>query len=347
MFDFNAKYFKKHQSKLLFIANKWYLRWLLGLNRLPRELRNRKIDIITPNSIGTILETRFTKKGKFKDRKIKQEFFSRPRFAEALAYNLTPFVYFQQFRSREMVWRFSPVGVLSCLILFLLPKASFIGFFGTTTSYYSGSGNGIVNSGANGTNNWANVRESTSGGAAEYNVASNANHQLGQCTVSGGNYYMTRAYFPSDTSGLTSGATISAASFNVYFDAFTMYNGDSSSLNIIQTSQASSSALADTDFDNVTLSAGGATALASISTTTGYKVLTIDATGLTFFNKTGYSLIGVANSRDVSNNAPAGLNQLGGKFYYAGEAGTSKDPYYSVTYTVLDTRNLLSLGVGK
>ena len=45
MFNFNQQFFEEHQSKLLFIANKGYLRFLLGLNRLPKELKG-KINII-------------------------------------------------------------------------------------------------------------------------------------------------------------------------------------------------------------------------------------------------------------------------------------------------------------
>ena len=143
MFNFDKQFFHKNQTRLLRVANSVWLRWLLGLNRLPKEFKGLKIDKITPNSIHHKIGKVIKIKGKWRYREeFKAEFFTRPRFAEALAYNLSPFCYFQELRSKRMVWRFSPAGLAYVLLFGLLGKFAGLplAFMGTTSTFYPAAG---------------------------------------------------------------------------------------------------------------------------------------------------------------------------------------------------------------
>ena len=337
MFNFDSKFFEKHQAKLLFIANKWYLRWLLGLNRLPKEIKGKRIDKITPNSIHHIIETKLTKKGKFKKEKITAEFFTRPRFAEALAYNLSPFCYFQELRSKRMVWRFSPAGLAYILLFGLAGKIAGLplAFMGTTTSYYAGQGDGTVYNGGN-TTSWANCHDTASGNSVDRTAT--ADYIDAEQSIAG-SWQIGRGYFPIDTSGLTSGVTISGATMNIR-DANT--SAGSNNLGLVQTFQASNTTLAVGDYEDCGSDNGtggrakytcteGATRVSSI-TAGQYFAFTLDATGLGWISKTGDTNLGVRMANDLDNTNPS-AGRVYRLLYYSESTGTTNDPYLSVTYS--------------
>ena len=107
MQDFNKNYFERNQKTLLYIANHWWSRWILGLHRIDKKLKGHKIIKINTSSF-------------FYEAKNKQTtgiFYTRPRFAEALAYNLSPLAYLQNANQTGFRFRFSPVGTLAMLLL--------------------------------------------------------------------------------------------------------------------------------------------------------------------------------------------------------------------------------------
>jgi hypothetical protein len=331
MFKFDEQFFTKHQKTLLYIANKWYLRWLLGLNRLPKELKNIKIDKITPNSIHSVIG-KLNKNGRPKY-KVNGYFFTGPRFAEALAHNLSPFCYFQNFSTGKMVWRFSPIGVLGCLLIALYPKI--IGgfcFFGTTTTYKpsAASGQGMY-----------------SGDASSWSTARNASSALGlqnsfYSSVSGGYYYCIRAAFTIDTSGIGSGSTISSAYWSL------VMAGDACGTageyyNLFDYSGANT--VATDSFNDMTVDSPTAYTTAwqgsEVTDGTRFNTANWNSTGLGIISKTGSSKFSMRNHYDYNNSAPLGRKYM----YFYQYANTTTDPYLSVTYTtaVANTTNFFQL----
>ena len=127
MFNFDKQFFEKNQKVLLFIANKKYLRWILGIGKVFKEIKisDFRIDKITPSSLHGKIGTVIKGKGKYKYREEwKAYIYSVPLFAENLAYNLSPFSYLQI--PRKPVWRFSPIGLLGLFIFGIF--ASFYNF---------------------------------------------------------------------------------------------------------------------------------------------------------------------------------------------------------------------------
>lgn len=329
MFNFDRQFFEKHQSKLLFIANKWYLRWLLGLNRIDKKLKGKQIVKIDVNAFHFATGKRFTKKGKprFEYTGI---IFQTPRFAEALAYNLTPFVYFQNFRSGRMVWRFSPVGLVTSLLLLLMPKTSFFGFMGTTSSIYSGYGECGIFYGT--VASFASVRGYTGNGV----LGGNGTEDGVVCVLVGaGQYYITRTFHKFDTSIIGSGATISAASLFAYNNATDVTTG-------ISECSVTASNQADTitagDFKNFidTLLTDTRFSYATLKAAASYREFVFNATGINYITKTGTTKLSIRDyTHDYLNSAPAipGVGDGAAYFYNTTYAGTDHDPYLSVTYS--------------
>lgn len=300
-------FFAKHQRHLLAVANSHALRWVLGLNRCPEPLRDvfdRKISKITPNAIHWVRE----------DGQYQMAAFTRPRFAEALAFSLSPVAYLSGLRPRTE-FAFSPIGTLSLAIATLAPHTGFL-FMGAT-DIYVGSGDGRVEaSGA-----WATIRAATSGtayngGTGGFDIACMTN-------------YIDRTFWPSDTSSLGGGATVTAASLFIYGGDGAGTNADSTSAEVVQASQASTSTLVNDDYDNITFASGGSKTFASWNGS-GYNEITLDATGRGFISTTGYTKTAVITGRDLSNTAPTGNNWVSCRFSEA--SGSSQDPYYSITY---------------
>lgn len=334
MFNFNLQFFEKHQALLLKIANSKWLRWLLGLNRLPKELKKLKIDKITPNSIHHIVESKLTKKGKFKKQKITAEFFTRPRFAEALVFNLSPFCYFQELRSKKMVWRFSPAGLAYILLFGLLGKFAGLplAFMGTTETYYAHTtGSGRV--GYSDNSSWSTTRDATTGITA---TPGDTDSYICRVRHLLGNYIIDRNFQPINTSGLPDSAIISSATYKIWLLSY----GDTSSDGhdyavIVQTSQSDTTTFTTADYDLFGTTEGSDQFSLSGSLATGeYKTFTLNATGLGWINKTGYTKLGVRGGGDITNNAPPDNTYYQFYGYCAAQTGTDKDPYLSVTYSV-------------
>ena len=338
--NFNKDYFKANQKKLVWIANKWYLRWLLGLNRLPKDLKEKKILQITPNSISY----------DYKDGKITTAFFTRPRFAEALAFNLSPFAYLKNQSQTKWQWRFSPVGAMALILMALSGHPIFLG---TTDTYYSGAGDGEVQGAGNGgtlTENWDNAHDATTG-AADYTT----NPVIGPLVqVKDDATYIRRGFVPIDTSGLPDTATISSASLNLYITATTDNDNDGNDfIGVVQTTQASTSSLIGDDYDNcgaVNSPTEGATRVDITNiTVSAYNTWTLNSTGLTWISLTGYTKLGLREGHDILDDpVPSGgsvYNKNEIDFYTSEQTGTTQDPYLSVTYsTTVDYTMVADLG---
>jgi hypothetical protein len=388
MFNFDSKFFEKHQEKLLYIANNKWFRFLLGLNRLPKEIKGLKIDKITPNSIHHRNKKTLEKNARYKllrmtieydyldkkrgsisnndkNRQLKliqleretravgqyftqkeytAEFFTRPRFAEALAYNLSPFCYFQELRSQKFSWRFSPAGLAYILLFGLLGKFAGLplAFMGTTTSYPTATGDGFTRTSSKAS--WADAHDATSANKTNY---ANGEGLVIYSYYYGGVFGNSRSFFQPDTSGLGSGATISDASLNLYC-AIEIAVGDNDEYAygaIVQTFQAATNQLEAADWidngsdngtagraNNTSIQTGGQIDLDTI-TLNNWFAITLDATGRSWINKTGVTKIGLREGHDLTNNSMA--NQTINSVYirWSPYTGSTYDPYLSVTYT--------------
>ena len=349
MINFNKQFFKKHQKKLLFCANRWYLKWLLGLNRLPKDLKNKKIAKVDVASIHW-------KIGQTKKRtKYKGAFFTRPRFAEALAFNLSPFCYFKSYQTNKFQWRFSPVGLAFGL---LFGYFGGVGFMGTTTNYYAGAGDGRVNyddtTGQPSQANWDTVHDATTGTNFNYDSLTTLTSGIYIYGV-GNQIRIYRGFFPCDTSGLPDAASISAAIMKIYVASKNDdYNGDGYDyIAVIQTDQPNTAELTTADYNNCGATNNPTKGSNDIDitgiSTVAYTDFTLNATGRGWVSKTGTTMLGIREGHDIEDNFPGDPGEVDKKStisaYFSERAGTDQDPYLEVTYTAAaaDTGNFFQL----
>lgn len=173
---------------------------------------------------------------------------------------------------------------------------------GNTTSTFfsnaSGDGQVIANNAT-----WATVRGATTGTAAA--GGTNSGSDAPRSILFSAVYYIGRCFLPFDTSAIPDGDTISSATFSLYFNSFS--GTESTTLEVVQTSQASNTALANGDYDNLTFTSGGS--ISYPTATAGYKDITLNATGLSWISKTGYTKLGAITGFDLNNSAPTAIRQ--------------------------------------
>ncbi len=198
-----------------------------------------------------------------------------------------------------------------------------------STDFFSGSGDGEVQN--------SNATWSTGHDAATGTFASTA-ATTPSCytTIVTGTYNISRSFIPFDTSSLQDAAIISAATLKLNVATVNQSVG-TSSFALVQTSQASPTALATTDFGSCGSASSpteGATRL--VISTTGSKTFTLNATGLTWISLTSYTLLGMRTGwLDCDNVAPTDNVQEVSISWSASEtSGTTNDPTLTVIYTI-------------
>jgi len=150
-------------------------------------------------------------------------------------------------------------------------------------------------------------------------------------------YYILRHSFPVDTSGLADDAVISAATFYIKGNSvlINLDNDAQAYLAIVQTTTASDTTLATSDWDNFGTTKGSADVANSGLSTSAYNTFTLNSTGRGWINKTGYTKLAILEGHDIENVAVAARNSMGA--IMSETAGTGSDPYLEVTYTVAST----------
>lgn len=209
----------------------------------------------------------------------------------------------------------------------------------TTSTFYSGAGDGSVyrNDGT-----WAASRDTADG---EASITTDATRYL-MADKDGTVYTMSRGFFPFDTSGLPDGDTISSATLTISQNG--AGEGDRY-VGVIQTSQVSPTALEIGDFDAMTINSPTEGATRVLCNTTGAQNFTLNASGIGWISKTGYSLLGTRMAKDIDNIDPGARNYV--LQYHSEEAGTTSDPTLVVVHSAAATtprqrHTLLTLGVG-
>jgi len=163
-------------------------------------------------------------------------------------------------------------------------------------TYYSGAGDGYVSYGGAESGSWDTTHNAATGTATDYTSTT----AIVRCvsTLIEVDYAISifRDFIPFDTSALPDGATITAAYFAVYVTAKTDTDNDGYDyLNVVQTSQTSSSSLVVADYDNCGATHSptvGATAIdiTGISTS-AWTNFTLSSTGIGWISLTGITYI--------------------------------------------------------
>ncbi len=139
-----------------------------------------------------------------------------------------------------------------------------------------------------------------------------------------------RAFLPFNTSTLTAAIIAKITSVKLYlyrYDAGTsLIDTDSTSIHVVQSTQANPAVLGTADFDQVGATTGGSIALASTTNNTWFSI-TLNATAIGWLNAGGNTLLAIRTGRDYDNAQPTGVNRI----YVQGTPETY-DPYLEVTY---------------
>jgi len=216
----------------------------------------------------------------------------------------------------------------------LLPKKVY------ATNFNAEAGDGWSCYYNGGTENWATVRGAATGNCGNSTVTpmnDGASGGVGTW-LTGADMVNDRIFFPFDTNAISDAATITAATLNFFVTS--TQNAQTASFTLVQTSQASETALVADDYNNFTYTEGTDTrwAFSDFSTKTYYSI-TLNATGRGWIKKSGaasncgvtagWTCLGMITSLDADNTAPTGFNVA---TITASESATNK-PYLDVTYT--------------
>ena len=204
------------------------------------------------------------------------------------------------------------------------------------TSYYIGAGDGFVEGPAE--LSWDTAHDAATGAGVG---DSGTNAPIGMGKDGNAKHYIYRGFFPVDTSGITDGATISAAVY--YAHGESKSNGDNDGTDwiaIIQTTQPSTSGLTTADYDlcgavdNPTEAHdAGARIDISSATTGGYNSWAFNATGIGWISDSGFTKLGMREGHDITDDPYAGGSSTVHRVTFSTSefSGTSQDPYLEVT----------------
>jgi hypothetical protein len=223
----------------------------------------------------------------------------------------------------------------------------------TTASYYSGEGDGNVyytwTTGIDQAK-WDTAHDATTGSAASLGATDLRVGVYWRANASSS--FLYRAFMPTDTSALPDSAIISAASFFAYTLAINDTLNDANSTIVIvgETTQASTGTLATADYDtcgSVDSPTKGSADIDISSLAAGYNEIPLNATGLSWINKTGFTKIGLREGHDSGDVfvSPTLPKYEEWQAYTHQQTGTDKDPYLSVTYTTTSIKSINGLAV--
>lgn len=210
-------------------------------------------------------------------------------------------------------------------------------------TFYSAAGDGFLYVQAKAT--WADARGATTADGVDYTTYY-AEVGFSNFYLKADSYTLYRAFYPFDTSSISSSASIASASFNVYATTTNPTDTLGSTIHLVRGSQATHTSLVVADFDNIgTTQGSGDTPSYTTLTYPGYNAFNLNATGLTWIAKngvasncsasTGISCFALRDYYDLNNITPCtGSNCSALVYFAASEAGaTENDPYLTVNYT--------------
>jgi hypothetical protein len=307
---FDKLWFQKYQKLLLYFANTFIGRYILRIQGKRSLVGKNKIVGITPNAI-------YWKKGKT----YVAEFRTHNKFSKRLYYAFYPLWWLMHQWDTLFANNFQPAWNLG---------------FDTTGDLFPAAGS---NSPVDGQVSRIGVNETLAtivagAGTAFNNAYGNLSTYLLATGTSGQYSNLDRSIFLFDTSVIPAGATIDSAVVSLYGAA--KNNGlGSPDLIIVASSPASTSTLANGDFQTIGSVSFGSVTYANFSLV-AYNDITLNASGRANITKAGISKFGARNSFDFNGS---GATWASGADSYvqpweADRAGTSEDPKLVVTYTV-------------
>jgi hypothetical protein len=194
----------------------------------------------------------------------------------------------------------------------------------TVTSYYAGAGDGWV--GAESNTSWADAVDEATADGSDYTNGSAQPGLIGDKQSAWRHYH---SFFPTDTSGIGSGSTITAATLYAYQTG----NGNSNpcTFSLVETSQASTSSLSTSDNTAWTKTDIGSNTVATGLTNNQYR--SWGFSDLTKISKTATTKVGVSATEAISGTDPGSAGSQAYILINFSEAA-SNDPYIEVTYTI-------------
>lgn len=220
--------------------------------------------------------------------------------------------------------------------IYLLNKNpnNIIGLTNSSATCYTTAGDGYVTNHET-SSTWDSTHDSTTGTTTDYTGDA---FYLKNKRESDTEWIITRAFFPCDTSALPDDCIITAATFYAYAGA--VYDEDNDGddfITVVQTDQPSTTALTTADYNNC-----GATDNPTEGTDNRYDLSNggnkwlswlLNATGRSWINKTGITMLGLREGHDVLDHAIT-VGENTAVLRTSERAGTTYDPYLSVTYTL-------------
>lgn len=222
-----------------------------------------------------------------------------------------------------------------------LEKAAYPVYTDHPTNYNPTAGDGWVEMT---TSNWSDTHSSTSGNA-DYTEVVFSSGTLNDS----GFYSIYRVFSPIDTSGIDDSSSVTSALLYLYaldgFIANTDNDGDDW-LNVVQTTQASTTELVSEDFDqcgDVTNPTEGATRIDLGNIIVGYNSWTLSSTGKGWISKTGVSKLGLREGHDAINSAIADNAYNIVAFSTSEDTSGTQDPYLDVTVSAGAARRIIMI----
>ena len=200
---------------------------------------------------------------------------------------------------------------------------------------------------ADGYSSWDDAHDATSGNADD----SNATEIVVRAGGNGSAWIISRVVTLFDTSSIPDGDTISSATFSLYVNSTANNDNDGDDfIRVVQSSPASNTALVSGDYDGVGAvdnPTSGATEvdISGISTGT-YTDWTLNATGLTWIDKTGITKLGLREGHDATDTPIASISNSGNEINAspAEVSGTTEDPKLVVVHAAAATEGFSKYG---
>lgn len=308
---FDKNWFLKWQKNLLWFANTYYGRDVLGINGNRSSVGKERIIAIAPNAIVWQ-----------EDKLIKAEFRTHDKFSKRLFYEYK--YIWQAIHNWDMRFANNFAPSLNLGFDTLGPIFPAAGAASPVDGYVGRSGvNEAIGTLRAGAGTYSNNTDTTEGGAIL--VGAVTSNQFSE---------LRRSIFCFDTSSLPSG--ISLLSVILSFNSNTVSTGlGSTSLEVVSAAPASTSGLANSDYSNLGSTSFATVPSASWPAANSYYDFTLDGNGIANVNKTGITKFGIRLGWDFNNNfTGVWANGVQSRFdlFYADQAGTTKDPKLVVTY---------------
>lgn len=211
----------------------------------------------------------------------------------------------------------------------------------TTSTFYpsAGANSPVDGNTANEGATWSTVHDAATGtGANTTSVGIFFGIRTDKAAGGGTVFTIGRSHFLFDTSAIGTD-TISSATVSLFGD--TLVDNLNDSVGIVQTNPAANNDLTTSDYDAFTVDSDtlGASALDMTSwSTTAYNDFALNATGISWINKTGITKLGLRTALDYAETAshanPPGTSQSYVGHKYADETGTANDPKLVVVHSV-------------